>query len=67
MTAHTDEEPMTTVQAGAYTEGLEQGIRQERERCAAIVTAARFGELDRDFRAIVHMIESGLTVEQLKR
>lgn len=58
---------MTTVQAGAYAEGLDQGVQQERERCAAIVTAARFGELDQDFRAIIHMIEGGLSVEQLKR
>jgi hypothetical protein len=58
---------MTTVQAGAYSEGHEAGVQHERERCAAIVMAARFGELDQDFRAIIHMIEGGLSVEQLKR
>lgn len=39
---------------------------EERERCHAIVSAARFGEVDQDFRAICHMIDGGLTVEQIK-
>ena len=37
----------------------------ERKRCAEIVQATRFGEVDKDFRSIVSMIESGETVEQL--
>ena len=37
----------------------------ERDRCAAIVQAARFDEVDRDWRAIVSMIEGGRSAEEL--
>jgi hypothetical protein len=43
-----------------------EAIAAERKRCLAIISAARFGEVDQDFRAIRSMIESGLTVEQIK-
>lgn len=51
-------------QAGA---GWDRATAAERKRCTDIINAARFGEIDQDFRAIGHMIEGGLTVEQLKR
>lgn len=38
----------------------------ERQRCVDIVSAARFGEVDRDFRALVHMIEGGRSAEEIK-
>lgn len=38
----------------------------ERERCAEIVQMARAGEIDRDFRAIISVIEGGMTIEQIK-
>lgn len=41
-------------------------VSAERDRCAAILSAARFGEVDQDLRAIGHMIEGGTTVEQIK-
>lgn len=41
-------------------------VETERDRCFAIVEAARFGEVDRDFRAICHMIEGGRSLEQIK-
>lgn len=44
----------------------ELGIDDERNRCSAIVSAARFDEVDRDFRAIGYMIDGGATIEQLK-
>lgn len=40
---------------------------EERERCSEIVSAARFGEVDQDFRAVIHMIEGGRTAEELKK
>ena len=43
-----------------------QAVASERERCLAIISAARFGEVDQDFRAIPSMIECGLTIEQIK-
>lgn len=45
---------------------IEDAIAAERKRCADIVQAARFDEVDRDFRAIISMIESGRTAEQIK-
>jgi hypothetical protein len=45
---------------------LKAAVYAERARCVAIVQAARFGEIDHDFRSIVHMIESGETVQQLQ-
>jgi hypothetical protein len=38
----------------------------ERERCIDIVQAARFGDVDRDLRSIIHMIESGQTATEIK-
>lgn len=43
----------------------EPGVQEERVRCADIVQAARFGEVDRDFRAIVNMIKGGESAEKL--
>ena len=37
----------------------------ERARCAAIVRAAREGDVDQDIRSIIHMIEGGKTVDDL--
>ena len=51
---------------GALKALLDQVIDQERVRCLGIVSAARFGEVDQDYRAIHHMIESGRTVEEIK-
>ena len=38
----------------------------ERKRCIDIIQMARNGEIDTDFRSIIHMIKSGLSVEQIK-
>lgn len=40
---------------------------EERQRCVDIVQAARFDEIDRDFRAIISMIEGGQSVADLKK
>lgn len=39
----------------------------ERRRCADIVQLARFGEIDTDFRTIIHFIEGGLSIEDVKK
>lgn len=44
---------------------MKAAVSAERERCAAIVGAARCGEVDQDFRAIIHMIEGGSSAEEL--
>lgn len=51
-------------QAGAT---WDRATAAERTRCAAIVQAARFDEVDGDLRAIVSMIEGGRSVDELKR
>ena len=48
-------------------EALITAADNERVRCAGIVSAARFGKVDQDFRAIGHMIEGGRPVEDLVR
>ena len=45
---------------------ISQAVDAERQRCVAIIQAVRCGELDRDYRSIVSMIEGGETVEQMK-
>ena len=55
-----------TAAMSAISAAANRAQNEERERCAAIVSAARFGEVDQDFRAIHHMIDSGQTVEQIK-
>jgi len=40
-------------------EHIAKKIGAERERCAAIVQAARFDEVDRDWRCLISMIEGG--------
>jgi hypothetical protein len=41
----------------AFEAGYRAGAGAETERCAAIVSLARFGEIDGDFRSIIHRIE----------
>ncbi len=36
-----------------------EGVDAERKRCAAIVSAARMGKVDTDFRSIGNMIKDG--------
>ena len=38
-------------------------VTAERERCYAIVEKARFGEIDGDFRSLLHRIESQTPVD----
>lgn len=42
-------------------------IAAERKRCADIVTAARFHEIETDLRSVISFIERGDTVEDLKK
>ena len=42
----------------AFEAGYRAGAGAEIERCAAIVSLARFGEIDGDLRSIIHRIES---------
>lgn len=44
-----------------------RGIDAERDRCVAIVQMARMGEIDQDWRAIISIIEGGMTLEQIKQ
>jgi hypothetical protein len=43
-----------------------QRVSAETVRCVEIIQAARAGEVDRDWRAIISMIECGRTAEQIK-
>jgi hypothetical protein len=43
-----------------------EAAEAERKRCVEIVQLARFGEIDRDWRAIVHIIETGWSIEEIK-
>ncbi len=47
-------------------QAVAEAIEIERKRCASILSAARFHEVDNDLRSLKAMIESGKTVEQLK-
>jgi len=38
---------------------IDAAVAKERERCAAIISAARFGDVDRDWRSLGNMIEGG--------
>lgn len=42
----------------AFEAGYRAGADAEIERCSAIVSLARFGEIDGDFRSLIHRIES---------
>lgn len=54
----------------AEIEGARRKVDEARAaellRCVGIVQAARFGEVDQDFRAVISMIESGLSVDVIK-
>ena len=43
----------------------QEEISEERQRCLDIVQAARNGDIDEDFRSIIHMIESGTFMVEL--
>lgn len=45
---------------------LFEAVQVERVRCVNIIQACRFGELDRDWRSVIAMLESGKTDEELK-
>lgn len=47
--------------------GFNEAISIERTRCAEIVSAARFDEVDRDWRAIGSMIDGGQTIAEIKK
>lgn len=42
---------------------IEKAQDAERERCSRIVERARFGEIDTDFRSIIHRIDSQLPAD----
>lgn len=48
------------------TQVQQAAISGERERCSEIASLARFGEIDQDFRAIIHIIDGGASIEQIK-
>ena len=39
----------------------------ERDRCAEIVQMARCAEIDQDWRTVIHFIEGGMSVDQIKK
>lgn len=47
-------------------DGVKAAVAVERARCASIIQAARFAEIERDWRSLVSFIENGTTVEELK-
>ena len=42
---------------------VREAAQAERERCMRIVSAARMGDIDTDFRTLLHFIESGDTMQ----
>ena len=57
---------MTTVQQGAYAEGVAQGCAHERERCAGIARSLAYGDglaVLQVCESIASAIEMGATVE----
>ncbi len=42
------------------------GEAAETDRCAGIVQLSRAGEIDTDFRSIIHFIEGGEDLESIK-
>jgi hypothetical protein len=44
---------------------IETAIRVERQRCAHIVKAARFHQIETDLRSVISFIERGDNVEEL--
>ena len=45
---------------------VEAATQAERDRCAEIVQMARAGDIDQDWRSVIHNIEGGDTIEQIK-
>lgn len=45
---------------------ITKAVDAERARCAAIVQAARAGNIDGDFRTIIHFIEDGASIDEIK-
>ena len=50
MTGRPEDNPLRAV--------VDAAVAEERKRCAAIVQAARHGEIDNDLRSIIHRIEN---------
>lgn len=50
----------------AYDRGVEAGRSAERARRAEIVQMARAGDIDQDWRSVIHRIKGGDTVEQIR-
>lgn len=42
-----------------FADDLNKEVMRERHRCERIVSAARSGDIDGDFRTLLHFIESG--------
>jgi len=47
----------------AMTVRLDEAVSEERSRCMRIVSAARNGDIDTDFRTLLHFMESGDTMQ----
>lgn len=48
-------------------ENVSSAIKDERDRCEGIVQLARAGEIDQDFRTVIHFIQGGMSVEDVKK
>jgi hypothetical protein len=46
---------------------IADAVNKERKRCAAIVMAARFHEIETDLRSVISFIERGDDPEELKK
>lgn len=58
LTKQGDPARRTNLSWEAFEAGYRAGADAELTRCAAIVSLARFGEIDTDFRSIIYRIES---------
>lgn len=60
----TADEAADLILAEPQLTSYEAGISAERDRCYAIIERARFGEIDRDWRSILHRITCGMAANE---
>jgi hypothetical protein len=50
-----------------YVDEHNRTRQAERERCAEIVQMARCADIDQDWRTVIHFIEGGMSIDQIKK
>lgn len=52
---------------GQAAEAILSLANRERDRCSEIVSLARFGEIDRDLRSVIYLIDSGIPIATIMK